>query len=1719
MIAHQILEEQAAATLRKLVADDVQLKYSFNTNKIISELQEKGLLNPKFEASLKELKLGSDFKNPSKADFAGKREEVFKNILPIFDLFYKNNYINNYFLNQLIAGDYAAYKNPADLIKRYAGVFAPGIRGLVDEEVGMRETYRTLVLEDTVVEKATTRERLHKLFFEGVSNPTAKQLAEFERVMEFFSESYEMTDAQGFMTPARTRQLGRGFERYWYRGAVHKPVHFEVQQQKVRDAEGNYLLDAKGNYITTPIPIYTKYSSIELTDELLSKLEEIGPSLSSLRKLRTNLEKLNVDELLFKSAVKEGAPMYLDEQGNSIKEKGKSLTFAEFINASEEELNTLSRIDNFKNDPSFKGSSPIMELSNRHFRLQFNASTDIHKQVPIYTQLMYFLNVFSNNAQQGVGIHPSLQKEADLTYKLIGELISIGREDFEAQINTKAKFTKFLKSKFSDANGARALEFLEATISFNNPVVEKKAIIALASGMEASTVRVKFSGAKLVLQSAEGVHYSGYDTTGLDETQTRELQYRVDVINNRRVMVAEVIVPRALLTKEQVRAITKGESIYMYGDAIGYRIPSTELHSAIPLKVVGLYSPLDKSNVIIAPKELVPIHGSDFDVDALFVITRETFKDSETTVLDVNRLNEYQELLKSFLDTYKELNIEDKYTAQINELQTRLNLFSEEDQDFATQLELDARWADYVTTPNYDPEIGTDIVRAEDDDFDAKELYYKKEWGKLNGYKVEKNKETGADNWIVTNKLLAAISELHYAVESAPVEVKELLPKPNLLNFSQSLVGTFDAPVAYTKSIDESGSVRYTFDPNYLVTIRNKIAELEKYQDEIYSDLSPLIKPVVISSIKNLKSIQTKAIKNHITETVLSIITDIDSNGARMTTPINFNPIVNAINSLNGKHDKLENLDLSNPEDEYKVFYSLSSGGALVGAFANAVKDFAYLVQAGDSQANFELFNRNIEVQSKLADIQGKLELLKLKEKADLTEEESLLINELSTQAANLKLEEVVLRKQLNTARVKSKNSNRAQINPRYRVQIDDELYHALEIRDRKGQYNITETFDTLINSAIDNLKLGYLGQARINTQTGSAIVGGVFMGMPLETLVQIMYQPILRPITTGISSRKDGYMSELRSKYKLKLDNLLPSITQEDLNRGLNLSNDLDKLSEEELLSQLRIFLVFSNLNKIGEDAKHLSSFLSIIRDMQVTVEKLDNLDNIISEHIGTIDLENGILIPKQDFSFVAPNLLANTPHILEAYKTHRAIQDFISNNFLLHSPEMRQLAEKVNYGLGLETNSVTQNSASNLTDIRRAYSHFLLASMVWPNIEKTKPKIINTQTKDGKDVKFSLSKAKTFTDNVANQLLALQTFAKDQGIRNMFLETAYVSKNSVGARSIQFKAGVNLNPEDHQQIAIDFRRLNRFTIDENNKITYDLAITPYSRSAFQEALLYYAVLEYGLAAGSSNYSLYIPATYIKELDRQYNERLKDTIANIQSNDKNLVEAQLPYFKVLYAMFNANRLGYVPYKEIVKEKFDNFNRLNGVDKKVTIIKDKKQTEVKDVFFDMKVEKRPDARYDTWIKSGFRKIKGYRKVAESLTHVYYQEIGKVSEIFYTPLDASITEYVTSDYFDPGIYTLRHFMKEGNIVYTGVNATHFLKPGDVIYIAPNYDAARQERQLVKIVSIDKLTNAKYPGFKYVVEPTEQVQTALPKTVESEIDQVLKDKDKGCKAPSK
>lgn len=598
----ELMTKKASEALDDLLS--VELGFDASTWKILSKLQ------PKFGLQANYNEVPEKFYNRNKdGDYVVDKSLV----LPAFDLFFKNHYVNSYFLNQLISGDFHFYKNSADIVKREAGPLGPGIRPLVDPNIGMAPTFKMLVLDDTNVEVEEQSARLHKLIF-GDKNPTKKQQKEFDELLKYF-DKYQITDAQGFMVPSRYHQLSKGFGRSWGMGHVMKPMYFEVQDHKVSD-----------DY-STGKPIYVKYSVINLENSLVERFP-------LLRKLRKRMEALQVDELVFKSAVKAGMVTPLDREGKPV-----SLTFKDFIGMNAGEIMSVNEYS----------VPPILTLNNSNYRLQLNPASDPNKLVTIYSQLMYFLNI---NEQD-----PTKVDAAKTAYAMVAELIKMGKESFLDKVNSPTKLRSFLRKKFDGPGAERALDLLQAGISLNHPLLEKKAIVALASGMESATVKIKFGGGKLVLQTAEGIRM-GMDLDDQTYNAGNELEYKRGTINGVDVMYAEVIVPEALLTREQREAILNKRDLFVYGDGVGYRIPSTELHSAIPFKIVGTYSN-ENTNVIIAPKDIVAIHGSDFDVDALFVISRDIFTKDNYSITTAEAIltiiNSYAALQESINSSLKEL--------------------------------------------------------------------------------------------------------------------------------------------------------------------------------------------------------------------------------------------------------------------------------------------------------------------------------------------------------------------------------------------------------------------------------------------------------------------------------------------------------------------------------------------------------------------------------------------------------------------------------------------------------------------------------------------------------------------------------------------------------------------------------------------------------------------------------------------------------------------------------------------------------------------------------------------------------------------------------------------------------------------------------------------------------------------------------------------------------
>lgn len=57
-------------------------------------------------------------------------------------------------------------------------------------------------------------------------------------------------------------------------------------------------------------------------------------------------------------------------------------------------------------------------------------------------------------------------------------------------------------------------------------------------------------------------------------------------------------------------------------DLIGYRIPTEDKYSMIPLKIKG-FLPQQSGGVIMLPSEITTISGSDFDIDKLYIMLPE----------------------------------------------------------------------------------------------------------------------------------------------------------------------------------------------------------------------------------------------------------------------------------------------------------------------------------------------------------------------------------------------------------------------------------------------------------------------------------------------------------------------------------------------------------------------------------------------------------------------------------------------------------------------------------------------------------------------------------------------------------------------------------------------------------------------------------------------------------------------------------------------------------------------------------------------------------------------------------------------------------------------------------------------------------------------------------------------------------------------------------------
>lgn len=372
------------------------------------------------------------------------------------------------------------------------------------------------------------------------------------------------------------------------------------------------------------------------------------------------------------------------------------------------------------------------------------------------------------------------------------------------------------------------------------------------------------------------------------------------------------------------------------------------------------------------------------------------------------------------------------------------------------------------------------------------------------------------------------------------------------------------------------------------------------------------------------------------------------------------------------------------------------------------------------------------------------------------------------------------------------------------------------------------------------------------------------------------------------------------------------------------------------------------------------------------------------------------------------------------------------------------------------------------------------------------------------------TLSLARSYSENVANDLVKIRNYAIKHGHKNTFLDYISSYVDDYGVTRLSFKGGVNLNSSDIELIVKGFNNLSRYEIVDNEVIYDPNKIT--TESAIQKALLNYAILNYGLQFSSSNFSNYVSANHLKDTDQEYNTKLEKLVSSLE-NDPLYTSTLVNQFQLVYAVMQGSRLPFIP-----REKFEVYyekviNTLDGqkterVYQGVDILPDSGQK----IYYDRKVKILDDQNPVTYFKVSYNnRTSVYKLMLNTGRYAYYQVVGKTSDIFFSPIPEkdfygnAIDYYSFSDYFNPFEFTLKYsdISKDLSAItvgdeikvtsMTGIESAKsgetFINVGDEFWISAAYNADRLDRIRVKLLAKPSAGGGNKRGFVYKVQVVE------------------------------
>lgn len=470
-----------------------------------------------------------------------------------------------------------------------------------------------------------------------------------------------------------------------------------------------------------------------------------SPKLLGLHKF---MEKYDIDVVHFHSVVKEGYNSSFNLNYDSLKyerflkEKqikvlGKLHTgsyeqyIKKLVNALDEGLITQKEFTEAKNQFDFKSSDDVVEALEKQSRTETGEIKEVmFKHFPmdafmtvqpsgdhlidaeaiLGTQIKniimadlpsnFNITITLNGKEHNMNREEAVRfYNALLVDNLLDAFVEIDNEFSNIKSLQNALFSKMEGNPKYGADVKAALQLnKEGTafvLPFNSPTLSNKIEDLILSTFKNAIQRQKIKGGNAVLVSNFGLH-DNLSIVYNNNDKSQGVKYIECYLPATNKVMYEDFLEKdgeffTINFEKMEKALGKAEASELL-DIIGYRIPTEDKYSIMPIRIKG-FLPITAGSTIMLPADIITMSGTDFDIDKLFLMMKEfdritypkSIKSEFKNWLIKNKesIQEADDILKAIFESTTEENTEinNEYKKFKRLLNTRKDGYTDKDID------------------------------------------------------------------------------------------------------------------------------------------------------------------------------------------------------------------------------------------------------------------------------------------------------------------------------------------------------------------------------------------------------------------------------------------------------------------------------------------------------------------------------------------------------------------------------------------------------------------------------------------------------------------------------------------------------------------------------------------------------------------------------------------------------------------------------------------------------------------------------------------------------------------------------------------------------------------------------------------------------------------------------------------------------------------------------